>query len=152
MPLDAADRDHFRRTAAGIRIFSVLVAIVAAGILSFGVVEGVTGDVVAMIFSCLFGMFVLAIFGVLFYFGRRAGKDAQAPEKIVYSGLVTDKRVEHSRTHDANGQHVTSTTHYLQLDGVDFRVDVGTYATIEKGLRADFHCIRPGDVFRVTRA
>jgi hypothetical protein len=88
------------------------------------------------------------------WLGRRTAADSTATEKLVYSGSVTGKRTEHVESAAAGPGHTPTveTRHLLALDGVEFRVSTSLYGLVEPGQRAELHCIRAGEPFRIVRA
>lgn len=146
-PLTQADRDTLATTRRA--------AVIGGGVLGVVAVAGLGGaiselpTIVAVVFAVpLLGMLAIAIWLV-----RRTSADQRATHKLVFSGTITGKRAERVNDAPVQGQMATpEVRHVLALDGVDFKVSTYMFGEVEEGHRAEIHCLREGEAFRVVRA
>ncbi len=87
---------------------------------------------------------ILLIVGtVLVRYIRRKWLALGLTHKVIYSGKVTNMRLD--------GSYKNQVNYYVTLDGVDVLVDGEEYQKVSVGNQADLHCTFPGDVFRIVR-
>lgn len=156
-PITAEDRAVLQKTAAvgGVAglVFSGIGVCIFLGAGWSAVGNFRTGDVVGGVFVSFFALIGLVFAGVGLFLRKRTQADANATEKIVYTGTVTDKRRDAS-TVDANqghGEQHTTTREIVVLDGTDFAVRFDLWNQVERGTRVELHCVRPGEPFRIAR-
>lgn len=143
-PIDETDRAMLQKNAAVGGVAGIVVMVIGLGVAGagFGAIGGV--------FGVIFGIGGLAFVGVGFYIRKKTAADATATEKVVYTGLVTDKRRDVERYGEGVNSNSTSKD-IVQLDGVDFSVPTHLWTNIEKGMRVELHCVSGGWPFRIER-
>jgi len=87
-------------------------------------------------FSLLFILMPLA----MFYFVYRSWQATHLQQKIVYTGKVTGVY----RKKGVSNQYAT-------LNGVEFSIDGQDWDAVAEGDLAEFHCSRPGEIFRIRK-
>lgn len=101
----------------------------------------------------------LAVLGE--YYTRRAWREIHLTHKTIYYGQITEKYTKSSSgTAATSGPHgvgtiggsgTSSTSYYASLDGVRFSLESSEWHNFDNGDYAEFHCTRPGAVFRTVR-
>lgn len=89
-----------------------------------------------LFFSLLFILMPLA----MFYYVYRAWQATHLQQKIVYTGKVTG-------VYRKKGV----SNRYATLNGVEFSIDGQDWDAVAEGDFAEFHCSRPGEIFRIRK-
>ena len=155
-PLTDDDRREVGKTARVMAIAGVVALVFLTGFaLALASALGDASDTARTIAGVVFGVPLLGMTAIVVWLVRRTKVDAGATEKTVYVGTVTAKRVEQveavART-EGSAHADVQTRHLLTLDGVDFAVNATHYGAVEPGQRAELHCLREREPFRVLRA